>query len=175
EQMPAKRLDGGDVPQVEPEDFQAMPPLFKVRFARIARRGIPGEAGRYNQVRARAQQFDAGLITDLHPPAGQQRHASAQVGKFGPLAIIRLRARRTRLVVEMVDLRIVAFADVAILRLGRFAKIGVRYFLRLDGRWWRQVWCGENGFATQRANAGVREHLLGARAFLRLAEALLRL
>ena len=66
------------------------------------------------RLRAGAQQLEARLVADLHPPARQQRDAAAQVGELRALAEVQLRAGRAELVVEMVDLRILLLADVAV-------------------------------------------------------------
>jgi hypothetical protein len=76
-------------------------------------------------MRSGAQKFDAGLITNFHATAGQQRHATAQIRRLGPLDPIQLRALWTKLVVEMMDGRVILFADVAILRLDDLAEIGI--------------------------------------------------
>ena len=120
EQLPAEGLDAGRVAHVQSEDFEAMPPLAEIRFLRVALGRIAREARGDDQPRARAQQLEARLIADLHASAGQQRDAAAQVRQFGSLVEIELRARRTHLIVEMVDHRELLLADVAMLRIGRF-------------------------------------------------------
>ena len=95
-------------------------PLAEVRFLRVARGGIAREAGGDDQLRAGAQQLQAGLVADLDPAAGEQRDAAAQVGQFGALGEIELRAGRAQLVVEVVDLRVLLLADVAVPQLGGF-------------------------------------------------------
>ena len=55
--MVAEVLDTRRVAQVEPEDLQPVAPLREVRLLRVALRGIPREARRDDQRRARAE-FD---------------------------------------------------------------------------------------------------------------------
>ena len=86
EQVRAERLDARRVAQVEPEDLEPVAPDVEVGLARVPGRGVAREAGRDDQLRARAQQLDAGLVADLHAAAGEQRDAARQVGRLGPLA-----------------------------------------------------------------------------------------
>ncbi len=115
--MLAKCLHARRVPQIEPENLQPMSPLLKIRFGGITHRRVARKPCGHDELRAAAEQLDAGLITDLHATAGEQRHAPAQVGQFAALAEIQLRACRTKLVVKMMDLRVILFADITILRL----------------------------------------------------------
>ena len=123
-QLVAERLDARRVAQIEAENFQPIAPVVEIRFLRVTRRRVARKARRHDQARARAQQLDAGLIADLDASAGQQRDASAQIRRLGALGEIELRARRAQLVVEMMDRRILLLADIAMLRLGRFAELG---------------------------------------------------
>ena len=66
-------------------------------------------------MRARTKQLEARLISDLHAPARQERDAAAKVRKLRALGEIQLGARRAHLVVEVMDLRVLLFADVAVL------------------------------------------------------------
>jgi hypothetical protein len=68
EQMLAKGLHAGDVTQIQPIDFQPMAPLLEIGFPRIALRRIARESRGDDQIRPGAQQLDARLVTDLHPP-----------------------------------------------------------------------------------------------------------
>src|SRR5687768_10989941 len=105
--MPAKRFDRRRVAQIQSENFQAMTPLREIRLRSIARRRIARKASRHNQMTAGAQHFDAGLIANFNTSSSEQRHATTKISKFGPFAKIQLRARRTKLIVEVVNLRIV--------------------------------------------------------------------
>jgi hypothetical protein len=78
-QVPAERFHARRVAQIEAENFQTMTPLLEIRLARITRRRVAGEARGDDQARARAQELDAGLVSDLHTTAGQQCDAPAQV------------------------------------------------------------------------------------------------
>src|SRR5258706_178224 len=99
-------------------------------------------------MRAGTEQLDACLIANLHAPTGEQRHAPAQVRQLGAFAKIQLGARRAKLIVEMVNRRVVLLADVAVLRLDDFAKVSVVLdFLWLDVRRWREIWRGEHRLA----------------------------
>ncbi len=68
-------------------------------------------------MRAGAKQLESRLIADLHPAAGHERHPAAEIGELGALGEIQLGACRAHLVVEMMDLRVFLFADVAVLKL----------------------------------------------------------
>ena len=101
-------------------------PLRVVGLGRVATRCVARESRRDDEPAARAQQLDAGLIPDLDPPAGQQRHPAGEVGGLAALAVVERRTVRTKLVVEMVDLRIVGLADIAVLGLHHFAEFGIK-------------------------------------------------
>ena len=66
----------------------------EVRLLRVARGRIAGEPGRDDEVRARSQELEAGLVADLHAAAGQQRDAPAQIGQLAALREIEVAARR---------------------------------------------------------------------------------
>src|SRR5687768_572890 len=66
-------------------------------------------------MRAGTKQLETGLIADLHAPAGEQRDASAKICQLSALAEIQLGARRAHLIVEVMDLCVFLFADVAVL------------------------------------------------------------
>src|SRR6185503_19274715 len=113
EELAAERLDARRMAQVEAEDLQAMAPLGEIRLLRVALRRVAGKACGDDDVRAAAQELEAGLVADLHAAAGEQRHTAAQVGELGALPEVQLRARRAELVVEVVDGRVVLLANVA--------------------------------------------------------------
>ena len=139
--MPAKRLHAGRVAQVQSENFQPLAPFLEIRLGRVTHRRVARETRGDDELRAAAQQLDAGLIADFHASAGEQRHAPAQVGQFAALAPVQFRAGRAKLVVEMVDLRVILLADVAILRLDGLVEIGiVRHFLLLESRAAERRW-----------------------------------
>src|SRR4029079_17881324 len=110
------------------------------------------------QVGARAKQLEAGLITDLDPPAGEQRDRAAQVGQLGALAKVELGARGAKLIVEVMQRRERALADVAVLPLTRLAGgIGIVQVLgveRLGRHRWKDVGAGEDRSAAQAPDAG---------------------
>ena len=64
-----------------PKISSRSPHSAKSGSARVARRRVAREARGHDQLRAGAQQLDAGLVADLHPAAGEQRDAAAQVGR----------------------------------------------------------------------------------------------
>src|SRR3989338_4678597 len=72
EELPAERLDAGRMAQVEPENLETIAPCAEIRPPRIARGRIAREPRGDDELRARAQQLEAGLVADLHPPAGQE-------------------------------------------------------------------------------------------------------
>ena len=106
-------LHTGGVAQIKPEDLEAVSPVGEVGLGGVASGGVPGESGRHDQVRARAQQLDPGLVADLHPPTGQERDPPAQVRRLGALGEVEVAARRAELVVEVMDLGVGLLADVA--------------------------------------------------------------
>src|SRR6516164_9059607 len=115
--MLAKGLHAGCMPQVQAEDFQAMAPLCKVWLANGTGRGDTRKACRHDEVGSGTQQPDAGLVTDLHASASEQCNPSTQISRFAALAIVQVRAFRAKLVVEMMKIRVMPFADVTVLRL----------------------------------------------------------
>src|SRR5688572_32370275 len=117
EELAAEGLDAGRMAQVEAEDLEAMTPFSKVRLAGVTRRRIPREARGHDQVCTAAQQLESRLVADLHAPAGEQRDAATEIGQLGALAKVQLRARRTQLIVEVMDQRVLLLADVAVLEL----------------------------------------------------------
>ena len=168
--MLAKRLHTRCVAQIQTKNFQAVPPLLEIRLGGVAHGGIARETGGDDKLRPGAQQFDAGLVTDLHAAAGEQRHAPTQVGGFSALEKIQFRTRRTKLIVEMMDLRVIFFADVTILRFDRFVEIGiVGDFLRLADLRRKIIRRGKNGFAAQFADAGLMQLFVVRVFFLGLA------
>ena len=98
-----ERLDAGGVTQIEPEDFQAVAPCGEVGLAGVAQCRVARKASGDDHVRTGAEQLDPGLVADLHPAAGEQRHPTVQVGRLGPFGEIELGALRAHLVVEVVN------------------------------------------------------------------------
>ena len=102
---PAERLHARRVAQVEPEDLEPVPPLGEVR---LPRRSASAESRGKRVVTIRCaparSSLMPGLIADLHPPAGEQRHPAAQVGQLGALGEVELGARRAELIVEVMEL-----------------------------------------------------------------------
>ena len=115
EQLVAEGLDARRVAQIEAEDLQAVGPLRKVGLRRVACRRVARKARRDDQLRAAAQELQARLVADLHPPAGEERDPTAQIGELAALAEVELGAGGTELVVELVDREVVLLADVAVL------------------------------------------------------------
>jgi hypothetical protein len=74
--------------QVEPVDLQPMAPVTEVRFLGVTRSRVARKARGDDKFSARAQQFQARLIADLHATAGQQRDAAAQVHQLGALGVV---------------------------------------------------------------------------------------
>ena len=168
--MTAKCLHAGRMAQIQPENFQALAPVLEIRFRRVAHRRVARKPRRHDQPRAGAQQLDARLITDFYTAAREQRHAPAQVRHFTALAPVQFRAGRAKLVVEMMNLRVVLFADIAILRLDRFMEVRVVphfHLLKIQRR--KNIRRGKNFFATQFANARLVELGIMFVLFRRLA------
>src|SRR5688572_12579834 len=118
---------------------------------------------------ARAQQFDSRLIANLDASTGEKRDPPAEVGRLRTLAEVQLRATRAKLIVEMVNLRVVLFADITVLRLHDFTKVCVADYLVLFEAGRRMhIWRGENGLLPKLADAGVVQANLVTLRFLRL-------
>ena len=131
----------------------------------ITRRRVARETRGDDEMRARAQQLQAGLIADLHAPAGQQRHAAGQVRRLRPLREIQLRAGGTELVVEMMDRLIVLLADVAVPRLRQHPRL-----VAPVGSEQKVVRRREHRLPAQLADPGRGEHLLRLLRQRRLAQ-----
>ena len=119
---------------------------------------------------AGSQQPNARLVADFDASAGEQRDAPVQIRRLGALAEIQIGAFRAKLVVEMVEGRVVLLADIAVLRLDLIAKIRVIFDLaRLDGRGRQGIGRGEHRAAAQFPDAGLIEDALFPLQFLDLA------
>ena len=115
QQFVAEGFHAGRVAQVQAEDLETVAPFAEVRLLGITRGRVTRKARGDDQVRARAQQLEPGLVADLDASAGEQGDAPAQVGQFGALAEVELGAGRAQLVVEVVDELVLLLADVAML------------------------------------------------------------
>ena len=162
QQLVAERLHAGRVAQVQPVDLQPVSPLGEVRLLRIACGGVARKARGHDQLGAGAQQLQAGLVADLHAPAGEQRHAPVQIRRFAALGVVERRAVRAQLVVEKMDQRVLLLAHVAVPGLDRFTRLrGVglwRYVMRRETLRREHVGRAEHRLAPQRADAGLVEH-----------------
>jgi hypothetical protein len=116
EELAAEGLDARRVAQIEAEDLEPVLPVGKVGLAGVALRGVTREARGDDEMRARAQQLEPRLITNLDAAARQQRDTTAKVGQLGPFRKIERRACGTQLIVEVMNDRILLLADVAVLR-----------------------------------------------------------
>ncbi len=117
EQLATERLDARRVAEVDAVDREPVSPLAEVRFARIASRGVAGEAGGGDDARAGAEELHRRLVTDLHARAGDEGDAAAEVRGLMPLRPVEVRAGRAHRVVEEVDAAERRLADVALPRL----------------------------------------------------------
>ena len=86
EQVAAEGFDTGSVAKVEAEDFQPVRPGIKIRFGGIAGCGVARKARGDDKMRAAAEEFDPGLITDFDAAASQQRDSPFQISEFSALA-----------------------------------------------------------------------------------------
>ena len=129
-QVLAELLHAGRVPQIESEYFQPIAPVHNVRLPRVARRRITRKPRRHDDVRARAKELESCLISDLDAAACDERDASAEVGELVTFRVVRVAARATEPVVEMVDGRVLLLADVAAPRLVNLAPL-VAFRVRL--------------------------------------------
>ncbi len=110
----AERLDAGGVAKIEAVYFEAICPLAEVGLPRIPRGGVSGKPRRDDEMGARPQQFESGLIADFDPASGEQGHAAAQVRELGALREVQSGAARAHLIVEVVNLRVLLFANVTV-------------------------------------------------------------
>ena len=113
DEVAAERLHRGRIAQVEIEDFESAPPIVEIGLLRVARRGVAREPCRDDEVRAGAEELQAGLVADLDAPAGEERDAAAQIRELRAGGEIDIGAGGAELIVEVVDARVGLLADVA--------------------------------------------------------------
>src|SRR5882672_11088464 len=161
EQMPAKSFYARGVAQIEPEDFESIAPFVKIRLAGVTGSRVSREARSNNELRAGPQKFDTGLVANLDPPAGEERNPPTQVSQLRSFLEIQGGASRAELVIEMMNGRVVLFADVTILRINHFTKGFVPLNLLLLECFGRNnVRCSKHRPFPQLADPGFREHSL---------------
>ena len=66
-----KSFNARRVAKVKTVDLEAMTPISKICFCGITHRRISWETRRHNEVSSGAQQFDSGLVTNLHSATGE--------------------------------------------------------------------------------------------------------
>ncbi len=174
QQVRAKRLDAGRMAQVQSENVQARGPLRKVFLACIAFRRVARKACGDDQFGAGTQEFQPGLVTDLHAPTGQQCNASAEVSQFVALGMVERGTLRTQLVVKVVNQRILLLADIAMLGIGGLPMREILAVSIPAGECFRRehIGCGEHRPCAQLADArgveqGIVPTCLAATLFLR--------
>ena len=113
----AERFDARRVAEIEAEDLEAIVPFGKVRLLCIAARAVARKPRRHDQVRTAAQQLQPRLVADLDATARQQRDTSSEIRTLVALAVVDFRAGGAQLIVEVMELRVLLFADVAMLKL----------------------------------------------------------
>jgi hypothetical protein len=91
-QKPCEELDARRVPLIEAVNLQAGAERRIVGFLRIPLHRIDREARGRHHVRARPQELERGLESDLHASARDQREASAQVGRLLALGVVEIAA-----------------------------------------------------------------------------------
>ena len=163
DEVTAKGLDTRGVPQIEPENFEPFCPLGKIGFGGVARGRVAWKSRGDDEVGAGTQQLDAGLEADLHAPTCEQRHATAQIGGLGALGVVEACARRTQLIVEVMQCGVVLLAHVAVERFRRVEQL--RFLIHRvlhEIRRSEESRCDEHVFATKFADAGVLQDGLGA-------------
>ena len=161
-QVSAESVDARGVAQVEPEHLEPVTPLAEVGLARVPGGAVTREASRDDQVRARAEQLDPGLVADLHAPAGQESDASREVCDLAALREVEVAALAAELVVERVHLDVVPLADITVLRLDHLAQLGLGFLLGELGRR-LVVRRREDGLVPKHPQPGIRQNLLVAR------------
>ena len=119
EHLAAERLDARRVSKVQTEDLQPFSPLLEIGLLRVPLRRITRKPRRHDQTRASSKQLQAGLIADLHAPAGQEGRAPAEVRQLGSFAKVEGGALRTQLIVEVVYQRILLLAHITMLEFFR--------------------------------------------------------
>ena len=157
-----ERFDARCVAQVEAEHLEAFAPVGEVRLGRVASRGVAWKPGDDDERCSAAQQFDPGLVADLDPSTGEQRHGARQVGELAAFRIVELGAVGTELVVEVVDLAVLDLADVAVLLVDGLAihRIVDVVLAEVLGR--VDVRRREHRLVAQRADSRAGEHVLVA-------------
>ncbi len=161
-EVSAERLDARRVPEVEPEDLEAVAPVLEVGLRRVARGRVAREARRHDQPGAGPEQLDPGLIADLHAAAREQSDPPAQVRGLRALAEVEGRTGRAELVVEGVDVLVALLADVAVLRLDDLAELGLVDVDLLELLRDVDVRRREHGLGPVDADARLRQHALVA-------------
>ncbi len=154
--MTGEGLDAGSVTKIESVHLEAVPPVVEVGLGGVSGSSIAGKPGGDDQRGATAQQLDTGLVSDLDPAAGEQRHHAVHIGRFGPLGEVESGALGAELIVEMVDVVILELAHVAVLRLGggSFDVDAARV------RWGEHVRRVEHRFVAQLSDTGAAEDRL---------------
>jgi hypothetical protein len=168
-EVAAEGFDAGGVAEVEAEDLEAVAPIGEVGFPGVALGGVAGEAGGDDEVRAGAEEFDAGLVADFDASAGEEGVAAAEVREFGSFCVVEVGAVGAHLVIEVVDDGEVPFADVAVVLFGGLSWWGLGSFC-IFGRFAAgkvalgrvDVGGGEDGLAAEGADAGLVEQVFGA-------------
>jgi hypothetical protein len=110
-------LDGGGVPQVQAVDVQAVLPVREVALARVALRGVVGEARGGDHRSTGAEHLEGGLEADLDPRPRDHGDPAVEGDGLEALVVIEGRAIGAQRVIEEVEAREVRLADVAALRL----------------------------------------------------------
>ena len=90
-----------------------MTPIVEVGLLRVARRSVPREPRRDDEVRAGAEELQAGLVADFDAPAGEQRDTAAQVRELRARGEIEIGACGAELIVEVVDARVGVLTNIA--------------------------------------------------------------
>ena len=85
--------------------------------------------------------------------------ASCEIRKLASLCVVQLRAVGAKLIVEMMKLREILFADVAVQRFVRVLNFlfGIDV-VGLERAWRKDVWSREDSLAAELSDAGRIEH-----------------
>ncbi len=173
--VPAERLDARGVAQVESEHLESVTPLGEVGLGCVPCRSVTRETGGHDERDTASQQLDSRLVTDLHPPARQERDPAGEVGELAAFGVVELGALRAQLVVEVVHLVVLGLADVTVLRFDGFAVRGLVDVVLHETAGGVDVGGGEHGLFAQRANPRLCQHRLVALHLRRATLALERL
>ena len=136
------------------------------RLSPHSAKSASGEAGGDDQLGAAAQELDPGLVADLDPTPGEQRHRARQVGGLAALGVVEGGAVGAQLVVEVVNAGVLGLTHITVLRLDGLAEAGISHVGLLEANRWEHVGRREHRLGPQGADTGAGEHVVVAAELL---------